>query len=173
MQEITIFGRGGQGAVTASQVIAIAAFNEGYEVQAFPMFGVERMGAPVKAFVRISKEKINLRSQVYNSDYALVLDPTLIKIMDIEKQTKKAMIVNTRNNPRLKVKNHNVDATSLALKVIGNPFVNVGMVGAFAKVTGLFSLKSLLKAIDEVFEDKKEVGNKNKELAKKIYEKVK
>jgi len=170
MIEITVFGRGGQGAVTASEVIAIAAFNEGYEVQAFPMFGVERSGAPVKAFARVSKNKINLRSQVYKSDYAIVLDSSLIKIMNVEKETKKLIIVNTKK--KLNTKYRSVDATSMALKVIGKPFVNIGMVAAFARVTGLFSLKSLLKAIDEVFEDKKEVKEKNKELAKNIYEAI-
>ncbi len=77
MKEIVVIGRGGQGAVTSTQVLAVAAFNDGKQCQSFPNFGIERMGAPVKSYCRIDDKPIQLREQVYNADYAIILDPTL------------------------------------------------------------------------------------------------
>ena len=101
MREITVHGRGGQGAVTAAQLLAIAAFHDKKQSQAFPSFGVERRGAPVEAYCRISDEKINIRSHVYVSDHVLVLDASLLDVVDVKKGLKKGgtLIINTKKKP--------------------------------------------------------------------------
>lgn len=170
MIEIRIHGRGAQGAVTSAQVLAVAAFLDGKESQAFPSFGPERCGAPVEVFVRISDKKINLRSQIYKPDYAIVLDPSLLKVTNVKKGLKKQLIINTTEN----IKDaFCVDATSVALKIIGKPFVNIAMLGAFSALTNLVSIKSISKAIEEVMTDKPELINKNKKVAEEVYKKVK
>ncbi|MEM4598264.1 MAG: 2-oxoacid:acceptor oxidoreductase family protein, partial [Candidatus Diapherotrites archaeon] len=89
LKEVRIHGRGGQGAVTSSQVLAVAAFYDGKYCQAFPSFGVERRGAPVEAFTRISDKPILVRNHVYFPDFVLVLDPTLADCVDVSKGLKK------------------------------------------------------------------------------------
>jgi len=158
MIEIRVHGRGGQGAVTTGQIMAIAAFYDGKQSQTFPMFGVERTGAPVEAFIRISNEKINIRSQIYNPDIVLILEPSLIEAVDVTKGLKEngIIIINT-NQPKEKLGikgNYNVytvDATSIALKIFGKAIVNTAMLGAFAAITKAISLDSLKKAINEKF----------------------
>ena len=175
LTEVRILGRGGQGAVTASQIVAIAAFYDGLQSQAFPMFGVERAGSPVNAYVRLSNDEIKDRSEIYNPDYSIVLDPTLLMSQNICEGVKKAVILNCERCISLQKKTYYADATSIAMKTIGKPFVNVAMVGAFAKVTGLISLKSIYKAIDELFgiKGKSEVIEKNKDAVKAVYEATK
>jgi pyruvate ferredoxin oxidoreductase gamma subunit len=172
MVDIRIHGRGGQGAVTTGQIMAIAAFDDGKQSQTFPMFGVERAGAPVQAFARISNEKINIRSQIYNPDIVLVLDYSLLESVDVTSglKNKGVIIVNTNKSPEdLKIKGkfdvHTVDATAIAMEIFGKPIVNTPMLGAFSKITKDISLKSLVKAIDEVFLKTK--GKKIAELNKK------
>jgi len=101
MIEIRIHGRGGQGAVTTGQIMAIAAFDDGKQSQTFPMFGVERSGAPVQAFARISDEKINIRSQIYSPDIVIVLDASLLETVDVTSGLKEkgTLIVNTNKKP--------------------------------------------------------------------------
>jgi pyruvate ferredoxin oxidoreductase gamma subunit len=101
MKEIRIHGRGGQGSVTAAELLAIAAFEDGLYSQAFPAFGVERRGAPVMAFVRLSDHTIRLRSQVYDPDYVIVQDATLIETVDVAGGLKAdgTIIINTEHNP--------------------------------------------------------------------------
>lgn len=159
LKEIRIHGRGGQGAVTAAQLLAHAAHIEGKHVQAFPYFGAERRGAPVKAFARISDNPILLHSQVYNPDYVIVLDPQLYKIIDVTEGLKRdgVVVLNTTRHPsELKLGSYRiatVDATGIALelglRVAGQPIVNTSMVGAFAGATGEVQLNSVLKAIRE------------------------
>ena len=158
MIEIRVHGRGGQGAVTTGQIMAIAAFYDNKQSQTFPMFGVERTGAPVEAFVRISNEKINIRSQIYQPDIVLVLEPSLLEAVDVTKGLKEdgTIIINT-NQPKEKLeiqgkfKVYTVDATSIALKIFGKAIVNTTMLGAFAAFTKAISLDSLKKAINEKF----------------------
>jgi pyruvate ferredoxin oxidoreductase gamma subunit len=163
MEQIRIHGRGGQGVVTAAELLAIAAFYDGKEAQAFPNFGVERSGAPIQAFARISKEKIIIREQVYNPSVLIIQDATLIDSVDvfqgINANTK--IIINAPKNrwPNLKIKSKHLyfsPATEIALEIIGKNIVNTVILGAFAKFTGLVSLVSLEKAIKEKFADKKE-----------------
>ena len=133
MQQIRLHGRGGQGVVTAAELIAIASFKNGFEAQAFPSFGVERTGAPLQAFVRVDKKFIRTREQVYNPDILIILDSTLIP-MDLLKDCdqKTILIVNTTKKPadlgvtfgpkkqKLPLKNITaVDATKIALDVFG------------------------------------------------------
>lgn len=169
MEEIIIIGRGGQGAVTSSQLLAISAFYDGKKSQAFPAFGVERRGAPTRSFTRISKKDIKLRSQIYNPDYVLVLDSGLMNEIDLKK-VKKKVIVNSHKKFQNK-KVVSVDATKIALNVFGKPIVNTAILGAFSKITKEISLNSLLKAMEERFEDKGEkIIKLNKKAVKKVYE---
>ncbi|MBU4502128.1 MAG: 2-oxoacid:acceptor oxidoreductase family protein [Nanoarchaeota archaeon] len=175
MTEVRILGRGGQGAVTASQIIAIAAFYDGLQSQAFPMFGVERAGSPVRAYVRLSDKEIKDRTEICFPDYSIVLDPTLLQSLNVCEGVKKSVIVNCTRCISLKKETYYVDATSKAMEIIGKPFVNVAMVGAFAKVTGIITLKSINKAIDDLFglKGKPEVIQKNKDAVKAVYDAVK
>lgn len=159
MYEIRIHGRGGQGAVTAAELIAVAAFYDKHYSQAFPSFGVERRGAPVESYARISDEFIQLRSQVYEPDFILIQDDTLLGGTDVFKGIKKdtLVIINTQKSLKeliglpagIKVKT--VEATKIARKILGKPIVNTVMLGAFAKATGLVKLKSLERVIGERF----------------------
>jgi len=177
MLEIRIHGRGGQGGVTTGQLMAIAAFHDGKYSQSFPMFGVERAGAPVQAFCRIDKRPVRKRSEVYNPDIVVVLDSSLLQTVDVTKGLKKkgALIINSNKTVKeLGLKGnfdiHVVDATSIALQIFKRPIVNTPMLGAFSKITGLASVKSLKKAVDEIFTKTK--GTKIADLNKKAIEAV-
>jgi pyruvate ferredoxin oxidoreductase gamma subunit len=167
MIEIRIHGRGGQGAVTCAQILAIAAFYDNKYSQAFPIFGIERSGSPVAAFVRIDNKKINLRSQIYNPDYVIVLDSSLMNVVNVKEGLKKDLIINTSKKIE---KAHCVDASKIAIDVLGNPFVNVIMAGVFANITKIVSINSILKAIEEKFKDKSELIELNKKSVKKVCE---
>ena len=174
MIEIRFHGRGGQGAVTAAEILAKAAFEDGKYCQAFPFFGAERKGAPVMAFTRIHDKPIRRRYQVYNPDHVLVLDETLLEAVDVLSGLKKEgkVIVNSKND--LKLGNadvHTIDATGIALDTLGVPIVNTVMLGSFAKVTGEVSLDSIIKIIKETFPGK--IGEKNAEAARIAFEQVK
>ena len=174
MIEIRFHGRGGQGAVVASNMLADAAFREGKHVQAFPFFGVERRGAPVSSFTRINDTPIKIRSQVYTPDYVIVLDSTLIDITDVTSGLKKngIIIINTDKKPsdfNLSFKIATIDATSIALdNKLGSkmaPIVNTSILGAFAKVSRIISLESIIMAIEESDISKKEDNIKAAEMA--------
>ena len=183
MIQIRIHGRGGQGVVTAAELIAIAAFKNGQQAQAFPSFGVERTGAPVESFVRIANKTIKTREHVYEPDILIIQDASLISAIDMSigcsKDTK--VIINTaKDNQQLKInlpkKNiYTIDATTIALDIIGKNIVNTTILGTFAKITNLVSLVSLKSAIKEKFADRgNTIINKNIkaiEQAYKAYEK--
>ena len=180
LREIRIHGRGGQGAVTAAQLLAHAAFLEDKWVQAFPYFGAERRGAPVKAFARISGEPILVHSQVYNPDYVIVLAPKLREVVDVTEGLKKdgAIIINTRKRPEeIGLKSWRVatvDATGVALElgllVAGLPVVNTSILGAFAKATGEVKLENILKVVKETWSGG--IGEKNAKAAELAYERL-
>jgi pyruvate ferredoxin oxidoreductase gamma subunit/2-oxoisovalerate ferredoxin oxidoreductase gamma subunit len=157
MIEIKFWGRGGQGAVTATELLAVAASMGGKYSQAFPFFGVERRGAPVKSFCMIDDKPIRIHQYVYNPKYVVILDASLIGRPDILEGFKKdgIVVVNTekqKNQLKLKVKNlFVVDATSIAIKNIGVPIVNTAMLGAFIKATNLVPLDAVKEAIKERF----------------------
>jgi pyruvate ferredoxin oxidoreductase gamma subunit len=182
MLEIRIHGRGGQGAVTTGQILAMAAFQDGKETQTFPMFGVERAGAPVQAFVRIDDKAINVRSQVYNPDIVLVLEASLLDVVDVTAGMKSGgtIIVNSNKDPKdLKIKGnfdiHTVDATSIAFDIFKRPIVNTPILGAFSAITKSVSLNGLKKGIHEKFaKDKGEmIAELNKKAVEQVYKNTK
>jgi len=158
--EIRFHGRGGQGAVVASTILAAACFIEGQYCQAFPAFGVERRGAPVEAYIRIDRDKIRLRTNVYHPDHVLVLDPTLIEAIDVTRGLKPGgtLLLNT-DRPVSDFERFKdfavatVDASRIALQhglgARTHPIVNTAMLGAFARVSGLISLEAICAAILE------------------------
>ncbi len=177
MKEIRLHGRGGQGSVTAAELIAVAAFEDRKFSQAFPAFGVERRGAPVMAFARIADRPIRIRSQIYEPDYVVVQDVTLLEVVDVASGLKAdgKIIINTdRPKENLKLKTEaqvvTIDATKIAMEVLGRPIVNTTMLGAFCGATKEVGLESLNKAISERF--KGELGRKNLAAIKTAYERV-
>lgn len=179
MIEIRWHGRGGQGGVTAAELLAKAAYVDGYKgVQAFPFFGAERRGAAVKSFTRISDEEINVRSQVYTPNVVAVLDSTLLDFVDVTEGLKEGgkVIVNSPKSPKeLDLPTGHVytyDGTGIALKlgllVAGLPVVNTTMLGAFAKATGLVKIETVQKIICENWSGK--VGERNAQGAKEAYD---
>jgi pyruvate ferredoxin oxidoreductase gamma subunit len=153
MTEIRIHGRGGQGNVKLAEIIAIAAFEDGKSPQAFPFFGVERRGAPVTAFVKIDSKFIRSREQVYNPDYVIIQDPSILGVENVFSGCKKnsVIIINSDKSPKalcpgVSYKVICVPANEIVLKVIGKPITNTTMLGAFAAFYKL-SKKSLEKAI--------------------------
>lgn len=160
MIEIRIHGRGGQGAVVASKVLACALFAQGQWVQAFPAFGVERRGAPVAAFVRADEAPILLRCQIYQPDQLIVLDPTLIQAMDVTAglHAEGLILINTQRQPH-SFKNLSafrvatVDASAIALRrglgTPEQPIVNTAILGAYAAVSGVVTLEAVAKGIEE------------------------
>lgn len=178
MIEIRIHGRGGQGGVTAAELIATSAFIDGKYAQAFPNFGVERRGAPVEAYVRINDKPIRTRAQVYHPDYIIALDATLLGVIDVLVgcDNKTTVIVNSEKNPdelfkqyqkfhcnckALNVKIKTIPATQIALKVLKKPIINTIMLGAFAQTSGLIEPTSLNKAIRERFIKERDIAKKN------------
>lgn len=157
MIETRLHGRGGQGAVTAANLIAMAASKEGMNVQAFPVFGVERRGAAVAAFVRMDKDPITVRSQIYNPDIVVVLDPTLIETVDVLAGMKKGgtLLLNTKDVPKkfegADAKIAVVDALGIAISNgIGsrtNPIVNTAILGAFVKASKLISIETMCEIV--------------------------
>lgn len=173
---ITIYGRGGQGAVTSSEVLAIAAFYDGKKCQGFPSFGVERRGAPVTAYARISEKPIRIRQQVYKPDYVIVLDPSLTKAIDVGAGTDEnsIILINSDKKPadfklNTKARIYTVNVTKKAIEVIGKPFVNIAMLGFFSYVTKEISLESLKKAVDEAFESKPKIAELNKKAIEAVF----
>lgn len=145
----------------ASEVLANAAFSEGYKVSAFPYFGVERRGAPVTAFARISEEEILIKSEIYRPDFVIVLDESLLLGVDILLGLKDggSVLINSSKDPEKLPfdSNHGkytVDATEIAVKHgLGSPtapIVNTAILGAFARISPIVSLDSIIDAIREV-----------------------
>jgi len=180
LKEIRFHGRGGQGAVTAAQLLAHAAFLEGKLVQAFPYFGAERRGAPVKAFARISDEPILVHSQIYNPNYVIILSPNLMRVVDVTEGLKRDGLVLMNTTKKTEEINLNgwriatVDATGIAIElgllVAGFPVVNTPIAGAFAKATGEVKLESVLKTIRETWSGS--AGEKNAKAAQLAYERL-
>lgn len=180
MIEIRFHGRGGQGAVVASTILAAACFIEGQYCQAFPAFGVERRGAPVEAYLRIDRDKIRLRTNVYHPDHVLVLDPTLIEAIDVTRGLKSGgtLLLNTDRQVSdferfADFAVATVDASRIALQhglgARTHPIVNTAMLGAFARASGLISLDAICAAILEEVPAAREA---NQASARTAYESV-
>lgn len=180
MIEIRIHGRGGQGVVAASELLAIAFFKDGKKSQAFPNFGVERSGAPIQSFVRVSDKDILSRDHVYNPDILIIQDDSLIGKSNVFSGIKKStlIIINSKeklNNLFVKIKKEKdlpknfsekniliVDASKVALEIFKKNIVNTAILGTLAKVPNLLNLKAIFLAVEEKFQDKgREIIEKN------------
>ena len=180
MLEIRFHGRGGQGTVVASKILADALAKEGNYVQAYPEFGVERRGAPVFAFLRIDDKPIYDKSRIYTPDHVVVVDPTLLEAIDVTEGLKPGgmIIVNSDRAPaELKLpktfKVATINATGIAVKhklgTLAAPIVNTAVAGAIVRLLKLTKLESLLAAIKEAISIKPE---DNQKAAAEAYEKV-
>lgn len=167
LTEIRWHGRAGQGLVTAAKLLGETALGTGQYFQAFPDYGPERMGAPIRAYTRISPGRINIHSQIENPDVVLVLDPTLLDLVDVVEGIREdgKVLINTDQSAaamraRLglvgsKVKVYTVDASRIAIETLGREITNTPMLGAFARATGIFPLESI-------------IGDVRKNLGKKL-----
>jgi pyruvate ferredoxin oxidoreductase gamma subunit len=159
--EIRWHGRGGQGVVTAGELLAEAAMEEGKYFQAFPDYGPERMGAPVKSFTRISETPLDIRCQIQEPDVVMVLDPTVVGVVDVTEGLKPdgVILINTSEAPsqvrkRLKLSSGRlvtVDATRISLDTIGRNIPNTPMLGALIKVSKLVNKDSVIALIEHRF----------------------
>ncbi len=160
MIEIRFHGRGGQGAVTSAELLALAAIGEGKYAQAFPSFGPERRGAPVVAFCRIGDERIRIRANVYEPDIVVVLDASLLKIVNVAAGLKSnGILVTTSPDSPENVKEHLsirnriavVDALRIARELLGVPITNTTMLGSLIKASGLVKKESFVSPLRERF----------------------
>ncbi|HEY5994388.1 MAG TPA: 2-oxoacid:acceptor oxidoreductase family protein [Gallionellaceae bacterium] len=172
MFEVRIHGRGGQGVVTAAEMLSVAAFLEGGHAQAFPSFGSERMGAPVVSFCRIADQEIRLREPIMEPDAIIIQDPTLLHQVDVFAGLKKDgyILLNTNRSfsdlglgdfvsGRPKERLCPMAATEISMKHLGRPIPNVPLIAGFAALSGLIRLESVHKAIRERFSGKVAEGN--------------
>ncbi len=180
MLEIRTHGRGGQGSVIASEILADAFFHEGKFVQAFPAFGVERRGAPVMAFTRASESEIRERCQIYEPDHLIVLDRVLLSTVNVTDGLKEGgwIVINTNmeieDEELGKYRIATIDAAKIALShrlgSLAAPIVNTSIIGAFAGATGLVGLDAVKKAIEGFVPIKKE---ENMQAAEDAFNEVK
>lgn len=177
--EIRWHGRGGQGTITAANLLAKAAYKQGYKgVQSIPWIGAERRGAPIKAFTRLSKDEIRIHSQIYEPDIVILMDHTMYYIYSgmVTAGLKEGSLLLVNSPQPLEAKNgyqiKTVDATGISIKigleVAGQPVINAPMLGAFAKITGILDFKVVEDSIREEWPGK--WANKNVEAAKNAYE---
>ena len=180
MQEIRFHGRGGQGTVVASILLAKAFFRAGYDVQTFPLFGVERRGAPVEAYLRLDKQKILARNNVYTPDHVVVQDVKLLQGVDVTKGLKPGgwILLNSPEAPQKGAAFSGyrlafVDATKIAVKYdLGtrtHPIINTAMIGAFARMMGIPPLDTISEAIQAEITTK---PDKNIQASEEAYEQV-
>lgn len=183
MFQIRIHGRGGQGVVTAAEMLALAGFMEGHKAQAFPSFGSERTGAPVVAFARLSSQEIRLREPVLEPDVVLIQDRTLLDSVDVFGGLKPEgyVLINSSQSvealgledlARRLPAGHvlTVPATRFALEKISRPLPGAGMLAGFAAMTGMMKLESVQAAYNEKFSGR--VAQANAEVAALAYESI-
>jgi pyruvate ferredoxin oxidoreductase gamma subunit len=176
MIEVRFHGRGGQGAVTSAELIALAAIDEGQFAQAFPSFGPERRGAPVVAFLRVSHSQIRIRSKVYEPDIVVVLDPTLLDIIDVSAGLKPrgTLVINTAKSPEQVRQDYGfkgrlavVDASKIALEEMKVPITNTTMLGALIRAAGLVRLASMDKPLNARFG---KISERNKKAMQRAFD---
>jgi len=177
--EIRWHGRGGQGAVTSVELLALAAIAEGKYAQGFPSFGPERRGAPVMAFNRIADKPIKIRSGIYEPDVVVVLDPSLIGLVNVLDGLKKEglLVINTTKAPEIirhqlnyKGRMGILDATSIAREELGVSIANTTMIGAVIKATGAISIESVNEPVKERFG---RLADRNIKALRRAFEAVK
>jgi pyruvate ferredoxin oxidoreductase gamma subunit len=166
MKEIRIHARAGQGAITTASLLGFSYFNEGKYPYAFPNFGAARMGAPMNAFVRVDSDPVLLRSQIYEPDYVIIVDSTLLRGYNCFSGLKEdgTAIINGKEDlelPKLKARQSVfvVPANEIALRNIGRPLGNTALIGAFAAATGELKLDNLIEVIKKRFSGKAQEGN--------------
>jgi 2-oxoacid:acceptor oxidoreductase gamma subunit (pyruvate/2-ketoisovalerate family) len=174
-------GRGGQGVVTSNQMLGKAALAEGNYIQAFPEFGPERTGAPVRAFLRISKKPIQVYAQVYAPDIVVCIDPTLLDVVNPSEGLKEdgTLVLNTALSPdevREKYgfksgKVVTVDATSIAMEILGRPFYNMPTMAAAVKASGVVKIETVVDEVLERYPGK--IGDLNKAAMERAVEEAK
>jgi pyruvate ferredoxin oxidoreductase gamma subunit len=178
MIEIRFHGRGGQGAVTSAELLALAAIGEGKYAQAFPSFGPERRGAPVVAFCRINDQPIKIRANIYEPDLVVVLDASLLKIVNVAAGLKPdgILITTSKDSPEkvkkdLKVKNRVavVDATQIAMEVLGLPITNTTLLGSLVMASGVVKKESFIHPLKERFG---RIAEKNISAFEQAYQKT-
>jgi 2-oxoacid:acceptor oxidoreductase gamma subunit (pyruvate/2-ketoisovalerate family) len=179
MLEVRWHGRGGQGAVTAAEILATAVINEGRYAQAFAAFGAERRGAPVLAFTRADDREILIRSQIYQPDIIVVLDHILVGMGGLDEGLKAngVVVLNSAAEPssfgsgfKAAGKIATVDATSIALRELGTPITNTAILGALVKATGVVKLETLEAIFRERF---KAYAEKNVNAVRSAYNEAK
>jgi 2-oxoacid:acceptor oxidoreductase gamma subunit (pyruvate/2-ketoisovalerate family) len=182
MVEFRWHGRGGQGAWTASELLARTALDEGKYIQSFPEFGPERMGAPVTSFTRISTQPIRLHCAIYNPDVVIVLDNTLLKTVPVTaglNRDENDLIINSTEEPSVlkeklrvsKGKVWTVPATEIALKILGAPITNTALLGVVAKATEIVTLEGVEKTLKGRF--RPDLAEKNFAVIKEAYTEAK
>jgi pyruvate ferredoxin oxidoreductase gamma subunit len=180
MFQVRIHGRGGQGVVTAAELLSVAAFREGRHAQAFPSFGSERTGAPVVAFCRIADQEIRIREPIMAPDALIIQDPTLLHQVNVFSGVVPdgyILINTTRSFDQLGIGEFvkgfraehlcTVPATDMAMRHFGRPLPNAALLGGFAAVTGLLSIDSVAEAIREKFPQR--VADANIAAAREAY----
>ena len=186
MIEIRWHGRGGQGAKTASLLLADAAFNTGKYIQGFPEYGPERMGAPLTAYNRISETPIRIHSNIYEPDYVVVVDDTLIGSVNVTQGLKEngAILINTNKSideiknyfKDYKGKIYTIDASKISRECLKANYPNTAMLSAIVKITGIMTKDELLKDMEESFKHKfarkPEVIAPNMEAVKRAFDEV-
>lgn len=185
--EIRWHGRGGQGAKTASLLLADAAFNTGKYIQGFPEYGPERMGAPITAYNRISDDRLSIHCNIYEPDYVVVVDDTLLASVDVTAGLKEngAIIVNTTKTPHeirpylkgYKGKVCTIDARTISIETLGKYFPNTPMLGAVVKVSKVMDeedfLKDMVGSFKHKFAKKPEVVEGNIKALERSMQEVK
>jgi pyruvate ferredoxin oxidoreductase gamma subunit len=166
MKEIRIHARAGQGAITTAYILGEAYFIKDMYAYAFPHFGAARMGAPMNAFVRVDDKPVRIRSQIYEPDFVIVVDATLMRGVNCLAGLKDdgIAVVNQRESiqipkPKLKQRIYVVPANKIAQQTIGRPLGNTALLGAYAAATGELDLETMLKAIKSRFTGKIQEGN--------------
>lgn len=180
LTEVRWHGRGGQGIVTVSRLLAYAALLDGRHVQAFPEFGPERAGAPVSGFTRIADEPIDIHSHIYSPNVIVVVDPTLLKTANVTEGLVKGgtLVANTdRGSGELRkelgvedARVYTVNAKRIALDILGRPIYNTAMLGALVRAAPLVSVESVNEVIKQRFAGK--LAEQNMEVVKRAYEEV-
>ncbi|MBS3795736.1 MAG: 2-oxoacid:acceptor oxidoreductase family protein [Candidatus Thorarchaeota archaeon] len=178
IKEFRWHGRGGQGVVTSNQMLGKAALEEGNYIQAFPEFGPERTGAPVKAYLRISEKPIQIYAQVYTPSTVVCIDPTLLQVLNPTEGLDEdgTLVLNTDMSPA-EVRDHfdfrkgtvtTVDASTIAMDIMGRPFYNMPTMAAAIKATGVVKLETAIKTVMERYPGK--VGELNKAAMERAVE---
>ena len=176
MIEIRLHGRGGQGAVTSAELLAIAAIQQGKYAQAFPNFGPERRGAPVMAFIRIDDKPIRNRHMIHSPDLVMVLDPSILRLVDVTSGLKDdgILVTNSKHSPdelrqelNFSCKMGTVNANKIAVEELGLPITNTTMLGSLLKARDLISIDAMVEPLNHRFG---RIAEKNLNALKRAYQ---